>query len=298
MCLVALLAGTFGLAAEPLRLPSAKSVIVFAGGENASELAKTGYLETILSRAWPDFALRFRNLAWEGDTVLEQRRELNFPSWEEQLQSVEASLVFLQFGQAESYNGSAKLAEFTKAYQSLLRRTIKPQRRVILLSPTPFESPRPGSALPDLLGQNKSLLSYSQAIRSLAAENGCEHIDLTEALGGENATRDGWHWNDRGHWLVARAIAKAFSVDSPSSVPKEWAELVSLVREKNQLWDRFWRPQNWAFLAGDRTEQPSSRDHRDPKIRWFPAEMERFRLMIASKEREIDDLAERLKVKP
>jgi hypothetical protein len=46
---------------------------------------------------------------------------------------------------------------------------------------------------------------------------------------------------------------------------------------------------NWAFLAGDRTEQPSSRDHRDQKIRWFPAEMNQFLPLIETKEREIAD---------
>ena len=64
---------------------------------------------------------------------------------------------------------------------------------------------------------------------------------------------------------------------------------------KNRLWFNYWRPQNWAFLNGDRTEQPSSRDHRDPKKRWFPEEMEKFLPMIEAKEREIWEEAAKLR---
>jgi hypothetical protein len=52
--------------------------------------------------------------------------------------------------------------------------------------------------------------------------------------------------------------------------------------------------QNWAFLAGDRTNQPSSRDWRDPTIRWFPPEREKLLPLVAEKENEIWDLAQRL----
>jgi hypothetical protein len=67
-----------------------------------------------------------------------------------------------------------------------------------------------------------------------------------------------------------------------------------VIRAKNRLWDRYRRPQNWAFLAGDRTTQPSSRDHLDPTKRWFPEEMKEFTPLIEAKEREIWDLASKL----
>ena len=70
--------------------------------------------------------------------------------------------------------------------------------------------------------------------------------------------------------------------------------LVDLIRAKNRLWFDYWRVQNWAFLAGDRTEQPSSRDHLDRTKRWFPAERERFLPLIEKKEQEIWDLAAKL----
>jgi hypothetical protein len=75
----------------------------------------------------------------------------------------------------------------------------------------------------------------------------------------------------------------------------QFEKLRATVVEKNQLWFNYWRPQNWAFLGGDRTSQPSSRDHRDPKVRWFPAEMEKFGPLIREKEGEMERLAAELR---
>ena len=71
-------------------------------------------------------------------------------------------------------------------------------------------------------------------------------------------------------------------------------QLRQLITTKNRLWFNYWRVQNWAFLAGDRTEQPSSRDWRDPSKRWFPAEREKFLPLIEKKEQEIWALAAKL----
>ena len=71
-------------------------------------------------------------------------------------------------------------------------------------------------------------------------------------------------------------------------------QLRKLIVAKNKLWFDYWRVQNWAFLAGDRTNQPSCRDHRDPSKRWFPAEREEFIPLIEAKEKEIDALAAKL----
>ena len=67
-------------------------------------------------------------------------------------------------------------------------------------------------------------------------------------------------------------------------------QLRQLIVAKNRLWFHYYRPQNWAFLAGDRTNQPSSRDHIDRNKRWFPEELEQFLPLIAAKEQEIAKL--------
>ena len=69
------------------------------------------------------------------------------------------------------------------------------------------------------------------------------------------------------------------------------ARLKALIQQKNALWHRYWRPANWAFLHGDRTAQPSSRNHVDPTQRWFPSELEKYPPLIEAKENEIWKLA-------
>ena len=278
-------------------------VIAFVGGEDVVEMQRNGYLELLLTVALPDHKLRFRNLAFEGDTVFEQHRQLNFPSWEKQLERVGATVVVAQFGQAESLTGTNRLADFVSAYEKLLNRFTSGGRRLVLLSPTPFEkAPDP---LPEPKDRNAILDVYVDAIRRLAQERKSGFVDLFTHWQPEpsqssmpSISRDGSHLNSRGQWNVAREIftalgfgdfwvtlgidARSGAVSHPRPEP-----LRQLIIEKNRLWFDYWRPQNWAFLHGDRTEQPSSRDHRDPKKRWFPEEMERFLPLIEEKEREI-----------
>src|SRR5882757_9444953 len=88
-----------GFAADPLFQPH--DVVAFVGGEDMVAMSEYGYLEALLSRTLPEAQLRFRNLAWEGDTVFEQRRDLNFPPMEAQLDKVKATVVIAQFGEME-----------------------------------------------------------------------------------------------------------------------------------------------------------------------------------------------------
>ena len=111
-------------------------VLAFVGGEDVVEMQHNGYLELLLTAAKPELKLRFRYLAFEGDTVFEQHRQLNFPSWEQQLERVGATVVIAQFGQAESLPGTNGLARFEKAYSQLLDRFTQGGRRLVLLSPT------------------------------------------------------------------------------------------------------------------------------------------------------------------
>ena len=287
-------------------------VIAFVGGEDVVEMQRNGYLELLLTTALPHHKLRFRNLAFEGDTVFEQHRQLNFPSWEKQLERVGATVVIAQFGQAESLRGTNGLTQFVAAYAKLLDRFTDGDRRMILLSPTPFRQLEGG--LFDLTSRNKDLRAHVEATRVLAKERRASFIDLfsitrrvrTADKPGALMTRDGQHLSWLGHALAADTTASSlidgrrwergwFDLQTGIARGANLEHLRQLILEKNRLWFDYWRPQNWAFLAGDRTEQPSSRDHRDPKKRWFPEEMEKFLPLIEAKEKEIWKLASELK---
>ena len=69
-------------------------------------------------------------------------------------------------------------------------------------------------------------------------------------------------------------------------------ELTVAIRSKNRLWHDYWRPSNWAFLHGDRTNQPSSRDPVNPQLRFFPAEQEKYLPLIKAQEEKIYQLVQ------
>ena len=93
-----------------------------AGGdaEDAAAAAEFGQLELRLTRAWPDYRIKFRSLAWEGDTVFQQVRDLNYPALEQQLDDAGATVVIAQFGQIESMAGDARVSDFVAAYETLI----------------------------------------------------------------------------------------------------------------------------------------------------------------------------------
>jgi hypothetical protein len=289
-------------------------VIAVIGGEDMVVSSEYGYLELLLTRALPDYQLRFRNLAWEGDTVFKQFRDLNFPSWEEQLDKIGATVVICQFGQMESLNGRANLSAFTAAYQNLLERfAAVGKRRIVLVAPSPIWWT---GIVSEAAGQRRAddLNSYAQAIKDLAQKAKFPFVE-TYAENAGDFRRDGTHLSAAGQFHlalnVAESLAPIAAVDSAAAtqpvhsqsllMPKiddtgrldspEREALRQLIVAKNRLWFNYWRPQNWAFLFGDRTNQPSSRDWRDPSKRWFPTEREEFVPLIEAKEKEIDAAA-------
>jgi len=283
-------------------------IVALVGGEEMVTASECGHFEYWAHVCLPDDHLRFRSLAWEGDTVFEQRRDLNFPSWEEALDKIGATLVIAQFGQMESLAGKEKLPEFIAAYRKLISRLSDGgKRRVAIIAPLDFgQSPTnlphddPRSArIEELRKHNEVLHSYNGAMRDMATELNVGFIYLP--LLPESKTplqRDGVHLTDAGQFRMADyfAIETRTMVSMPAN-PKYYmiGRLLPTIREKDRLWFNYWRVQNWAFLAGDRTNQPSSRDHLDPSKRWFPSEREEFLPLIEAKEKEIDALSELVK---
>lgn len=280
-------------------------LVAFVGGADVAAAQHAGYLETLLALKYRSLGVRFRNFGWEGDTVFGQPRDVGFPSLAEHLRRAGASVIVLQFGRSEALRGRERLAGFTAAYEKLLDECARQTHRLVLATPPPFEK---GDELwPDLSKRNPDLAEYANAIRQLARQRGLVLMDIFADLGGVShqqprLTDNGLQLTPRGQAAVARAFAsqlglsaladRAGDTDQQGAWTNQTFErLRQAVLAKNRLWFNYWRPQNWAFLGGDRTSQPSSRDHRDPKVRWFPAEMEKFGPLIEAQEKEIARLA-------
>ena len=260
--------------------------IVIVGSTNAAESQGHGYLETLLTAAHPKQRLSIRNMAWPADTVYQQQRPRNFfgttkPSYGEldRRKPLLANIVFIWLGQAESLDGSAKLDDFTKAYELTLEQLSSRTGRLVLVTPVPFDDPL-GLGL-DVEDRCAHLQQYAAAIRRLGHASKLPVVDLTAALLGQAATRDGVTLSRSGQWLAAKAITTQLGLNSSISItttgelfPVPAEELRQAVLQKNRLWQQFWLPTNWAFLYGNRQQTASSRDHRDASFRWFPEEVQ------------------------
>lgn len=282
-------------------------IIGFIGGANMVGIQESGHFEARVLARFPDHGLRFRNLAWEGDTVFAQPRDFNFPSLTNLLRRFDVTFLIVGFGQAECLQSTQHLGGFLAAYDRLLTGLQRQVPRVALATLFPFEKPTGG--YPDLSLRNPVARSYSQGIRELAARRGLPVVDLFQALEEratvENAprlTENGMHLTPRGQAVVAAVMAGEMGAAArgdadPADVDGRggWTGAMESLRRavvaKNRLWFDYWRPMNWAFLNGDRTEQPSSRDHLNPGVRWFPAEMEKFVPLLYRAESDIDRLA-------
>ena len=291
--------------------PDSPPMTVILGGTNAHEMQRHGYLETLLAAASPESVPRMRNLAWQADTVYRQQRPRNFflgglapPNQDPDHRGrIAADTIVLWMGQNEALDARSAEA-FAEAYADLVEQLRGHAQRLVLVTPVPFEDPL-GLGL-SLEKRNRRLAENAEAIRNVAREKHLEVVDLHAAARDEKTnkprTRDGVHLSAAGHWWVAGRLADGMQKTEPVAEVQEpaWPDvqlgedaerLRQKILMKNQLWMRYWRPTNWAFLYGNRQFVESSRDHRDFKLRWFPAAVESIASPIDQVEVEIQAAA-------
>jgi hypothetical protein len=270
-------------------------IVVFLGGADVVESQFTGHLESRLT--FESQGVRFRNLGWEGDTVYSQPRDVGFPALDQVVRRAGATVIVLQFGRIEALEGTNKLPQFAAGYMKLLDLCSVVTSRLVLVTPAPFESGPEG--LPNHSQRNPDLAAFCDSIRTLATERKLPLIDLFRELRNSSPlTKNGLQLTPIGHARLANAFLRQLGSASNADVNADasWTDptlekLRQLIIAKNKLYFDYWRPQNWAFLGGDRVTQPSSHDHRNPKDRWFPSEMEKYIPLIEAKETEIERLA-------
>jgi putative heme-binding domain-containing protein len=286
----ALCALAFPVMGEPIPLQPDET-IALVGGSNIERTRFNGFLQTHLIASRPDSRISVRNFGWEGDTVFEQWRDGGATGdldptqswrqqrdWRAQLSGEGVTTVIAQFGQMESLRSGKGLPAFIEAYERLIGDFTDGGRRLVLVAPVPFEK----SSLPagrDLTAHQADLAAYTRAIAELAKKRGLPFIalDAVGAAGGA-LTENGYQLDEDGHRQVAAAIAQAFGI-TPKPEP-ETAALRAAVLDRERLWFDYWRPMNWAFLSGDRTTQPYSKDWKDGDRRIFPEEMRDFEPLL------------------
>ena len=242
-----------------------QDVVLFAGGANMVRLQQAGYLEAILTKAFPAARPRFRDFAWEADTVfgqgsvIERWRTDGFGDRDQQLQRTGATVVIAQYGRLESLSGAARLAEFVGAYEELIDAFSKQARLIVLVTPTPFET-APSTLIPDLSKRNADLALYVEAIAKIAESRDLVLVDLfTNA--GQGLTDNGMHITAESQSRIAAEITRKLGVQVPADSDLETLRIA--VIEKHRLWFDYWRPANWKLLYGDDSERGFTRGGKD-----------------------------------
>ena len=265
-------------------------VVVFTGPENVVLEQRTGWIETHLAAAFKEQMPRFRHMGWEGDTVYRQNRMDNHGTWKDNFDAVDATMVFVWFGQNEAFDSSKTVDDFAAAYAHLLDVAAQRTPRIVVISPTPFEQPA-SAYVADNTSRNAVVKQHADAARKLAQERGYVFVDLFTPLAGRAAdapklTRDGLHFTPEAMPEIAALVVKALGIGE-MALPDETLRLEIL--EKNRIWFDTWRCMNWAFAFGDRTTQPFAQA--TPKYPPFVKELTHFLPLIARADARVHALA-------
>lgn len=243
---------------KPLKLYDGDRVVLL-GGTFFERAQRYGWLETALQTRFPKRRFTVRNLAWSADTVWADSRgifdtpQVGYAQMIEQVRELQPTVILLNYGANEAFEGTAGLERFLAGYRQLIKDVSVTGASLVLVSPHPLiEMPKP---LPSPATQNGRLQEYSSAIRQLAKEQGLIFADLWKTASGlslsSEHTADGLHFNEAGYREISRALADAvFDGGSTATISDSGgqAELRQAIVRKNELYFHSWRPQNITYL--------------------------------------------------
>lgn len=193
--------------------------VVLLGGTFFERAQRYGYLETGLQLRFPQRRISMRNLGWSGDTVFAESRGIfdapdkGYARMIDQVRGLKPTVLFLHYGENESFRGEKYLDTFIEQYNRLLDDLAPTGADVVLFSPRRIL--RLDVPLPDPAAQNQLRQRYGAAIRELARKRGVTFIDLFPLLdahrhretGGapvSQLTEDGLHLTEYGYRLASR----------------------------------------------------------------------------------------------
>ena len=251
-------------------------VIAFTGGGSMVKVMENGTLELLLTRWAANKRIRFRDSAWQADTVYLRQRPRNFGHPDATLARIKATTIFAGFGQMEAMDGIDRLPDFVAAYEHLLDEYAVITPRIVLVTPFILTS------RPDLA---ENVIKYSEAIVQLATRRDLPCIEMHQFVSGK------LYLDRRQQQQYGLSFMKQLTGETPEAWQSE--SLHKAIQEKNRLWRQHWRPANWAFAYGNRTHVPSSHDHRKGQPRWMPQEIRGILRMVEEADSNIATLRAR-----
>ncbi|MDG2222051.1 MAG: HEAT repeat domain-containing protein, partial [Rubripirellula sp.] len=265
--------------------------VVLLGDALVEQEQYSGWIEVMMSTAFPDRDVTFRNLGWSADTpagdsrfglsLLQAGREPADEGWKQlakQIELTKPTVVVFGYGMASALEGGiAGVDKFTRDYQRLLAeiRRISPDARFVFLSPISQIDTGHASAGQNSLDQNNSALAaYSAAIRDIAAANGKTYVDLSSVAPHTDQRKDPIHLNEAGYRAAALAIGKQLEFPADWTTSPHTEALRSVILRKNVWWFHRSRPANMAYVFGFRKREQGQNAVEIPKFDPLIAEEE------------------------
>ena len=193
--------------------------VVFLGNSLFEEDLRYGYLEYMLTTAFADRQISFRNIGWSGDTVFGDARSYYtspptaYDLLIQQLTDTNPTVVFLAYGANEATKGKAGLAPFKEGLNKLLDKIDELGARVVLLSPLPL--------LPSELNinrdeRNQILELYSNEIAAVASTRSQRFVDIFHPFQqfdvASGISSEGVHLNEKGYYHLAQVVSQTLQL--------------------------------------------------------------------------------------
>ena len=241
--------------------------VVFLGDALVEQEQYAGWIELMMTAAFPERHVTFRNLGWSADTpsgksrfglsLLPAGRAPADEGWKQlvkQLEFIRPTVIVFGYGMASSLEGGIEgVATFAKEYQRLIHTAerLQPGVRCVFLSPL--------GGLSDTHQKNQPhasvLAAYTNAISRIADANHGVFVDLSHVAVEDDLRKDPIHLNDAGYREAAIAIGQALGFDDKWISNAHVEVLRSTILKKNVWWFHRSRPANMAYVFGFRKRE-------------------------------------------
>lgn len=249
--------------------------VVLLGDSLLEQEQYFGWVEVMMTAAFPEADVSFRNLGWSADTPagasrfglsrLQAGREPANEGWKQlqaQLELTKPTVIVFGYGMASSLeSGKAGREQFVADYGRLIETTrqISPQVRMVFLSPLQrLEAHHPHAQV---------LKQYAAAIEKLAKQHGGAYVDLFPVAQSQELRKDPIHLNGEGYRALAQAIEQTLQLPESGWQTSPHAEtLRQVILRKNRWWFHRSRPANMAYVFGFRKHEQGQNADEIPKF--------------------------------
>lgn len=282
--------------------------VVFLGNTLIEREQKYGTWELMLTMAWPERNVTFRNLGWSGDTVRGESRAGfgsqadGFKKLVEEVNAAKPTVIFVGYGNVEAFDGEKELPNFIVGFNNLLDVLEATKARIVVLGPI-YQNVQVSPST-SVGAYNRSVELYSTATAKVAAERNHRFIDVVRATAAtwlerdpkirstNNISNTGVDLTEVGYSVfMTEALMPGLDYrPAPgrdtftSPMAKDLGAIVNAIRKKNELFFHRWRPQNETYLFGFRKHEQGKN----------AAEVFQFDPLVEAEEKKIAELRVKL----